>query len=163
MGEYILLFALLGGGGGGFVHSGGSELEGGGGGRKWSTGAIRSEHVVRTGEGGSMCRICGKIYSKSSPAILHVLVKVNSKKIVHYWRQIVGTLVPNCETSLWLLIKDYRRLTDWSTSSVAQNSKAYFPCPDVKLHQDQEWSLSSVNVTSRQDPCLYRSCLYSTQ
>ena len=75
-GESILLFALLGGGGGGFVHSGGSDLEGGGGGRKWSTGAIRSEHVVRTGEGGSMCRICGKIYSKSSPAVLHVLVKV---------------------------------------------------------------------------------------
>ena len=74
MGEYILLFALL---GGGRIHSGGSELEGGGGGgRKWSTGAIRSEHVVRTGEGGSMCRICGKIYSKSSPAVLHVLVKV---------------------------------------------------------------------------------------
>ena len=74
MGEYILLFALL--GGGGFVHSGGSELEGEGGGRKWSAGAIRSEFVVRTGEGRSMCRICGKIYSKSSPAILHVLVKV---------------------------------------------------------------------------------------
>ena len=79
-GEYILLFALLGGEGGGFVHSGGSELEGEGGGRKWSAGAIRSEYVVRTGEGRSMCRICGKIYSKSSPAVLHVLVKVNSKK-----------------------------------------------------------------------------------
>ena len=43
--------------------------------RRWTASSIRKQYVAKTSEGSSMCKVCGKTYSKSSPAIVHALVQ----------------------------------------------------------------------------------------